>query len=662
MASDLRPESGEPAPLDVELLPPRVGRLALFWPALGFGLALGALGWTLVTSLALGTFPYYGVAVLGLVAFALARSLLDRWGARKRVPRVSFRAREVELPRLGSRRTLTLRYDQVSALYIVGRGDGERLFVDGRGQLLVFPRAAFGSAEAFATMSDQLWKRINALPDGAARIAEFSRKSAVLSTTISRPVFATKVLLFSIVAMYILEFGSGAVTRTPFGTPPIGLISLGANARVLLDEGQWFRLITATFLHDPVFGSHLHVLMNAIALFSLGSLLEQIFGPEAIILMFFAGAILGALASAFASDSTMSVGSSTAVLGLFGGLAILALRYRTTLPLVVRQTRSWWTVIVGLNLALPILFPFIDMVGHIGGLIGGALAAFAITIGRPDPLSLLEPPSPRLRIAAAVVAIVCAATGSVGVVRSWLGAEEDELKVLTRMVEDHDASVDLLNGVAYGVGCDRSPSEATLALAKETAERAHAKSKGDPNVGDTLATVLFRLGELDRAVLLERESLASGGDHETFFASQLARFLKARIAHRGPILPTLTSTPSVALEAGKLVIQAPDGVHEDSVMFVLVKKDDELAGLIRARLDRSSFSRIVLELGKPAGPSPELPLDVDVELALYSSGGPELNQAVGATAWGYDPEVRSLPSGIIRPAKTSSISPNGNAL
>ncbi len=639
----------EPRPSDalvVDLLPPRTGPLALAMPALGLGLVLAGMGWAILNSPA--GFPTRSILFLGIIALSLGMTLADRIAARQVIPRVTFHRDQVVLPKLGSRSSVTLRYDEISALYMVGRGEVERLFIDGRGLLLVFPRIAFGSVEAFSTVSGELWRRIQALPDGTSRITEFTKKSAVLASTMARPVFATKVLLFSIVAMYLLEFGSGAVTRTPAGTPPIGLISLGANARVLLEEGQIYRLVTSTFLHDPMLGSHLHVIMNGIALYSLGSLLEQLFGASGVVLMFFAGGVLGAFASAWAMDGAMSVGASTAVLGLFGGLAVLALRYRTKLPLVVRQTRRWWTVIIALNVALPMMFPFIDKTGHAGGFVGGAVVALLLTLRRPDALALFEAPSVLVRTAAGVVAVVCAAMGSIGVVRAWLDAEQDELKVLTRMVESHDASVETLNGVAYGIGGDRAPTVDSLMLAKDAAERAYAKSKADPNVGDTLATVLYRLGELDRAVALERESLAAGGDNETFFAAQLARFFVARMARSGALELAGTRTPTVTLASGKLVLELETGIPEDVVLFAIARERGELAGLVRARLGRSEFKRVELVLTKTG--EPPLPDAVELEVVALTNEGPELGQAVGAIGYGYHLDVKALPSGIVRKA------------
>ncbi|MBI3180020.1 MAG: rhomboid family intramembrane serine protease, partial [Deltaproteobacteria bacterium] len=282
--------SADEAPVVIDLLPPRSGPLAIALPAIGLGLVLAGIGWGILNS-AEG-FPYAFVSFLGLVALFFGLTLFDRLAARQIIPRVSFFRDHVVLPKLGSRSSLTLRYDEISSLYMVGRGEVERLFIDGRGRLLVFPRAAFGSVEAFSTMSGELWRRIQALPDGSARISEFTKQSAVLAGTMARPVFATKVLLFSIIAMYLLEFGSGAVTRTPLNAPPIGLISLGANARVLIEEGQLFRLVTSMFLHDPMGSSHLHVITNCIALFSLGSLLEQLFGASGVVLMFFVGGVV----------------------------------------------------------------------------------------------------------------------------------------------------------------------------------------------------------------------------------------------------------------------------------------------------------------------------------------------------------------------------------
>lgn len=177
----------------------------------------------------------------------------------------------------------------------------------------------------------------------------------------------------------------------------------GANiTRATLDDGQWWRLLTCTFLHGDV----IHIAMNMWALRVLGETTERLFGRAAFATVYFVAAIGGSLASlAFtlkANPDLPSVGASGAIFGLMGALLGYALSRRGSVPpqLYRQLTRSAIFFIL-INGAIGFSVEFIDNGAHMGGLAFGTLAG--LLLSRDLPPSPQPSPS-KLALAAVVLA------------------------------------------------------------------------------------------------------------------------------------------------------------------------------------------------------------------------------------------------------------------
>ena len=104
------------------------------------------------------------------------------------------------------------------------------------------------------------------------------------------------------------------------------------------------------------------------SLMVLGNPLEAAFGKQKFLIVFFVSLITGSLTSAyFASLYSASVGASGAIFGLFGALAIVGEKIGADIRSIV--------VIIGINLAFGFAIGGVDWRAHLGGLIGGAVAA-----------------------------------------------------------------------------------------------------------------------------------------------------------------------------------------------------------------------------------------------------------------------------------------------
>jgi len=128
----------------------------------------------------------------------------------------------------------------------------------------------------------------------------------------------------------------------------------------LVDAGQWWRLVTAAFLHI----GPLHLVLNMLALLVFGSEVERQLGRARYLALYFVSILGGAAAVQLFSASPVA-GASTAIWGLMGALGVLMLASRQDLRGIV--------TLVALNLVISVLVPGISLIGHLGGLVAGAL-------------------------------------------------------------------------------------------------------------------------------------------------------------------------------------------------------------------------------------------------------------------------------------------------
>ncbi len=136
--------------------------------------------------------------------------------------------------------------------------------------------------------------------------------------------------------------------------------------------GQYYRLITGTFLH----GGILHLLFNMYALYIIGSQIESYMGKWKYLIIYFFSALMGSLFTMTFSDYA-SIGASGAIFGLMGSLLYFGYHYRVYLGNVLK---SQLIPLIVLNLLLGFLDPTIDNFAHIGGLIGGILITLSLGV------------------------------------------------------------------------------------------------------------------------------------------------------------------------------------------------------------------------------------------------------------------------------------------
>lgn len=151
------------------------------------------------------------------------------------------------------------------------------------------------------------------------------------------------------------------------------LFLFGAKEPSYIFHGEWWRLVTAGFLH----ASLIHIGMNSWGLYDLGAQAEEAFGAGRLIVIYVLSSAFGFFASSLFAPS-LSVGASAGIFGLIGAMIAFGINQRSSFGGHVKaaytRTAIW-------ALLISFLIPYTDNWAHIGGLAGGF--AIAYVAGHP---------------------------------------------------------------------------------------------------------------------------------------------------------------------------------------------------------------------------------------------------------------------------------------
>ena len=165
------------------------------------------------------------------------------------------------------------------------------------------------------------------------------------------------------------------------------LIGWGAMSRAeIIYLHEYWRLFTPMFLHI----GWLHFVVNMVTLYYVGSQVESIYGHWRYLAIYLLSGVAGNIASfAFGSQNAISAGASTSLFGLFGAFVILGRHFRNN-PAISFMVQRYATFI-GIKLIFNLFSSQVDIMGHIGGLIGGFLTATALAVpDRSDEFNIHE--------------------------------------------------------------------------------------------------------------------------------------------------------------------------------------------------------------------------------------------------------------------------------
>ncbi len=201
------------------------------------------------------------------------------------------------------------------------------------------------------------------VPKRPADLTELMRSRAD-QVPVASTLLAANVLVF----VMMLLAGAG-LWHTANGVQ----LAWGANFGPATQDGQWWRLFTAMFVHFGV----VHLAMNMWALWDVGRLVERIYGSWRMVLLYLSSGMTGNLVSLVVQgNAAVSAGASGAIFSLYGALLVFLWRERRQVhPSEFRWLFGGAVVFTLLILGMGYVVPGIDNSAHGGGLLAGAVIA-----------------------------------------------------------------------------------------------------------------------------------------------------------------------------------------------------------------------------------------------------------------------------------------------
>ncbi|WP_030790468.1 rhomboid family intramembrane serine protease [Streptomyces sp. NRRL S-920] len=213
-------------------------------------------------------------------------------------------------------------------------------------------------------------------------------------TVTADPRLVTKVLVGLNLALFLVQLAVGDRFTDQYDllgrafVPEFGSVEGVA-------EGQWYRLVTAMFLH----GSIMHLAFNMLSLWWIGGPLEAALGRARYIALYLGSGLAGsALTYLLEEPYRPSLGASGAIFGLFGATAILMRRLKYDMRPVL--------ALLAINLLITAFWPSIAWQAHVGGLVGGVIIGFAMVHAPRERRNVIQYGSCALVLAVTVIMVL----------------------------------------------------------------------------------------------------------------------------------------------------------------------------------------------------------------------------------------------------------------
>jgi rhomboid protease GluP len=164
------------------------------------------------------------------------------------------------------------------------------------------------------------------------------------------------------------------------------LVQTGSVSVLDMLGGQWWRMLTANFVHAGV----LHIGMNMFVLFMLGPMVERMYGHWRFLLLCLVSGV-GSTAAAMYFQGGMMVGFSGVLCAMFGAILSWILINRSILRPEFVSGQMRWLVQNAILLVIVSLAPGVSWAGHLGGAVFGFLAGLLLTVSRFGPTGIRVP-------------------------------------------------------------------------------------------------------------------------------------------------------------------------------------------------------------------------------------------------------------------------------
>ncbi len=195
---------------------------------------------------------------------------------------------------------------------------------------------------------------------GLGRVTTGARRTAFEGTG----ALVTKALIALNILVYVITAAQGRGINDPGGT----LFLKWALFGPAVANGDWWRLVTSTFLHANI----IHIAFNMYFLWFVGSAVESFLGRGRFLAVYLVSGLAGSAGALVANPTTVTVGASGAIFGILGAAFVLE---RQRVYVLGGQA----LMLIGISLVFSFVFTGISYGGHIGGLIGGVLCTLVLS-------------------------------------------------------------------------------------------------------------------------------------------------------------------------------------------------------------------------------------------------------------------------------------------
>lgn len=521
-------------------------------------------------------------------------------------------------PRERAKRRVSVPIAELRSLIVRANARGARAYIGTRTGLLVLNAADFVDPEDLGRLALALRERVGQLPNGAQRLDWFREQMDQARVVTQRRPWVTYGFLAIIAVMFGLQVQLNAIQD------PVQMIRLGAGAPALIAEGEWYRLVSANFMH----GIDVHIFANGLALWIIGGLLERLAGSWAFAIIAMLSALGGALTSTLLSDAPIMVGASTTLYGLFGALLVMDRVYRWQIPPIFRESIRMLIILLVINVVITLPVPQIDKAAHLGGFVAGAAATYwMIRDGRYQPQ---RSASKAVRAMAIGLGLLFAA----GLGRAAQNAWEFKPAPILRVLLSHpDIQPVTLNNAAWTTLVRPDVDAETLGLCLEMAEKAIASAQAlrppadasaetQQYYGAVLATYLdtragarYRLGNVAEALVDEARALVLDRLKSSIFVAHTVKIA----TDLSPLNPMIRVDETLAVK---------DAQADQTVLATV--KYGRLTGIVLGRPDAQ---------GQMKSEKSGLPPDAEITLR-WVGALPESANVVPVGGWVFLEQVR----------------------
>lgn len=214
---------------------------------------------------------------------------------------------------------------------------------------------------------------------GPARDPRSRPRTVAGGAVAADPGLVTKALIGLNVVVYLAVVSVGDQLVTDLGMLGYAVDDARTPEWIGVAAGEWYRLLTAAFLHQQFW----HVLLNMLGLWFLGGPLEAALGRARYLTLYVISALGGsALSYLLAAQNQISLGASGAIFGLFGATAVLLRRLRYSMQPIV--------LLLAVNLVFTFAWSGIAWQAHIGGLVTGAVVAYGMVHAPRERRTLIQ--------------------------------------------------------------------------------------------------------------------------------------------------------------------------------------------------------------------------------------------------------------------------------